>query len=90
MISITEAKKIGHKKCIDILGYDFCLTYKESGTFAFGDEDDRVCCFLGIDTDPDESDNKISLVNKPFPFYVYLYVYKTDGRIEIIDVKKPL
>ncbi len=90
MLTTEEAKRKGHKECIRLLGYGFGKWFQDSGLFAFGDEGKRVSCFIGIDTrEPKSEPDRIQLTNTKFPYYAYLYVYKDDGRIEIIEVVKP-
>lgn len=49
MLSINEAKRIGINACIDKLGRDFVLAHKDSATSAYGESDDGVFCFVGVD-----------------------------------------
>ncbi len=49
MLNIEAARKIGINACIDKIGRDFVLAHKDSSTTAYGESDDGVFCFVGVD-----------------------------------------
>lgn len=51
MLSIETVCEIGMNACIDMLGCEFVIAHRESGTVALGVCEDGVFCFIGIETD---------------------------------------
>ena len=49
MLNIETARKIGINACIDKLGRDFVLANKEFATSAYGESEDGIFCFVGVD-----------------------------------------
>ena len=49
MLNIEAARKIGINACIDKLGREFVMKNKKYATSAYGERDDSVFCFVGVD-----------------------------------------
>lgn len=52
MMSIKEAQKLGINACINKLGRDFVLTFRETSSASYAtapDDDGNVFCFVGVD-----------------------------------------
>ena len=47
-------EKIGLDACIDALGREFVMTYKDNSCFGHGEDEQGHYCFLGISTKPHE------------------------------------
>ena len=60
MISIEEARNIGINACIDKIGRDLCKQYADNATSAYGEHDNIVDCFVGLN---DEHAQEIDLDN---------------------------
>jgi hypothetical protein len=46
---IEAARQIGINACVERLGKDFVEKHKETSTCAFGESEDGVFCFVGVD-----------------------------------------
>ena len=95
MLTVKEAKKIGIRECIDAIGYEFCKRHAYNGTSLYGDEDGRVYCYVGVNDEP-APECDISKVDRlvltsvgEWPYYASCHVDRADGRIEMLEVKKP-
>lgn len=93
MLTVKEAKKIGIRACIDAIGYAFCKKHADNGTL-YGDEDGIVYCYVGVSDEP-APECDISKVDRlvltsvgEWPYYASCHVDRTDGRIEMLEVKK--
>ncbi len=49
MLNTDVARKIGINACIDKLGRDFVLANRDFATSAYGESDDGVFCFVGVE-----------------------------------------
>ena len=49
MLSVEAARKIGINACIDKLGREFVLAHRDRATSAYGESDEGVFCFVGVD-----------------------------------------
>ena len=91
MLTFEQAKKIGLDACIDRLGRDFYMKYRDTSSPGYGDMEDRAYCFLGVDN----SDNRydpvpLVLTSKhPFPYIVSCTVRYSDGEIEFLQYVTP-
>ena len=52
MLTLEMAKKNGINACIDKLGRDFVLAHRDTSSSAFGEIEDGVFCFVGVDDRP--------------------------------------
>ncbi len=82
MLTIKEAAKIGINACIDKIGRDFVLANRQNGTSAYGEDDGRVYCYVGVDDKPWTpkcSDTIVLDSTSKFPYYASCHVCLTDG-----------
>ena len=82
MLNIETARKIGIKACIDKLGHDFVMAHKDSATTAYGENDDGVFCFVGVDDCYKQSSQRGKLVldsESKFPYRVSCNVNLVSG-----------
>lgn len=49
MLNVDVARRIGINACIDKLGRKFVSAHKEFSASAYGENDDGVFCFVGVD-----------------------------------------
>ncbi len=93
MLSIYEARKMGINACINKLGRDFVLKYKDSCVSAYGGSEDGVYCFIGVDDNPDCYDNDADVLildsASKFPYRVSCNVSLTDKTITFIECVLP-
>lgn len=86
------ARKIGLNACIDKLGRDFVLAHRESATSAYGDREDGVFCFVGVDDAPSDANQNGVLVldsQSVFPYRVSCTVGLTDGTPRFLECVLP-
>ncbi len=92
MLNIETARKIGFAACIEKLGRDFLLANREYATSAFGECDDGVFCFIGVDNrcQPRPRENVIVLDNhSEFPYRVSCNVNLVDGGTSFVECILP-
>jgi len=84
MLNIETARKIGINACIDRLGRDFVMARKEFASSAYGQSDDGVYCFVGVD-DPHDAKNYDGALTldscSVFPYRASCTVDLTDGAV---------
>ena len=92
MLSIETAKKIGINACIDKLGRDFVLAHKDFAVSAYGESDNGVFCFVGVDNGRHSQNNDHMLFldsRSKFPFRVSCDVGLDDGTPRFIECVLP-
>ncbi len=92
MISIREAMRIGINACIDKLGSEFVQRHRDSSTSAYGETDDGVFCFVGVDDNPSNSmpDGVLILDSESkFPYRVSCNVSLEDGAYHFLECVVP-
>ena len=93
MLSIETARKIGINACIDRLGRDFVMAHKDCATSAYGENDDGVFCFVGVDDRHISQDNASTLVldsHSEFPYRASCSVSLLDGTLNFIECVIPM
>lgn len=93
MLSVKEARTIGINACLDKLGRDFVMAHRHSSTSAYGEHDDCVFCFVGVDDapSPTRNDGCITLdSHSVFPYRVSCNVRLQDGAIEFVECIVPV
>ncbi len=91
MLTFEQAKKIGLDACVDRLGRDFVMKYRDTSSRGYGDMEDRAYCFIGVDN-TDERYDPVPLIltsNNPFPFRASCTVRYEDGVIEFLECVLP-
>lgn len=91
MVTFERAKQIGVDACIDKLGRDFVLKYKDTSSSGFGNRGDHVFCFVGVDDrpEPEMKDELILTSNGQFPYLASCNVSYEDGHIEFLKCVLP-
>lgn len=92
MLTIDTAKKIGINACIDKLGRDFVLAHKDSAASAYGESDDGVFCFVGVDDgySSQNSDDVLVLDSRSeFAYRASCNVSLSDGAASFIECVLP-
>ena len=95
MLTVIEAKKRGIRACIDAIGYEFCKKHADNSTSGYGVEEGSVYCFVGVSDEPapecdiSKVDSLILTSGEDWPYSASCNVDMQDGRIEMLEVKKP-
>ena len=96
MLSLEDARKLGINACIDKLGRNFVMKYRDSSTSAYGtesDDDDNLFCFVGVDNKSASSLNGSDVIildnTTKFPFRVSCNVNLKYGTTCFIECVLP-
>ena len=91
MLTYEQAKKIGQEACVDRLGRDFVMKYRDSACPAFSDMDDRAYCFIGVNDKPENRDEKQFVLTSGYkwPFSAQCTVRYEDGKVEFLECVIP-
>lgn len=93
MLDIETARKIGINACIDKLGRDFVLANKKFATSAYGESEDGIFCFVGVDDGCNScnSDQVLFLdCQSRFPYRASCNVSLFDGKTHFLECVRPL
>lgn len=88
MLNIETARKIGINACIEKLGREFVLAHKDRATSAFGESENGVFCFVGVDdgsTPENSADVLILDSHSAFPYRASCNVSLSDGMLSFIE-----
>ncbi len=91
MLNVETARKIGINACIDKMGRAFVLANKDCATSAYGENEDGVFCFVGVD-DGCRAKNGGALIldsHSTFPYRVSCNVSLSDGVANFIECVLP-
>ncbi len=91
MLTFEEAKKVGMDACVDRLGRDFVMKYRDTSCPGYGDMEDRVYCFLGVDNSDSRNDySHVTLDSRSrFPYLAKCTVRYDDGKVEFLECIVP-
>ena len=92
MLSVEAAKKIGINACIEKLGREFVLAHKEYATSAYGESDDGVFCFVGVDDGCKSQNSDRVLIldsHSEFPYRASCNISLADGTTRFIECVLP-
>lgn len=92
MLSVEAARKIGINACIDRLGRAFVMTHKESATSAYGENEDGVFCFVGVDDSGRSQNSDHVLVldsHSEFPYRASCNIDLRDGSAHFLECVIP-
>lgn len=92
MLNVEMARKIGINACIDKLGREFVLAHKDRATSAFGESENGVFCFVGVDDGAASTscDNILVLdSHSAFPYRASCNVSLSDGVLNFIECVIP-
>ena len=93
MLTSEEARKLGLRAWVDKIGYDFCKQHEDTIVYAYGDEDGIMECYVGVDDNPNDFDERIHPVildtAKYAPYYARCNVLMQDGTITFLDFCLP-
>lgn len=87
---LEEAKKTGINACIDKLGRDFVLEYKDHAVASWGKCDSGIHCFVGVDPTPcPPFDGTLTLdgESSKWPYYASCVVNLESGGITFLDAE---
>lgn len=93
MLNVEAARKIGIKACIDKLGRDFVVAHKEFATSAYGESEEGVYCFVGVDNRSRTGNGNRKLIldsHSEFPYRVSCNVSLLDGTPIFIECVLPV
>lgn len=87
MMTEEQAKKIGIRACMDKLGYDFCMKYKDNAVSAYGKtEDGKMECFVGASDEPYvEPETPCLTSHYRWPYAVRCFVDLHTGAVEFVE-----
>lgn len=92
MLNVYVARRIGINACIDKLGRDFVLAHKDFSTSAYGESDDGVFCFVGVDDRRNLQEQEGVLLldsDSEFPYRASCNVNLTSGIPHFIECVLP-
>lgn len=95
LLSVDEAKEKGINACVDKIGRDFCRAHNDNSVSVWGDRDEYVYCFVGVNPEPGpECDiNKVDTLElvdgNNWTYYAICNVFVEDGHIEYRDCNIP-
>ena len=92
MLTYEQARRIGIDACIDKLGRDFVMRYRDLSCSACGDRGDHVYCFVGVNDKPlpKMKDELVLTSNSDFPYTARCTVDYLDGRIGFLECVLPI
>lgn len=91
MLTYEQAKEIGREACIDRLGREFVMQYRDTSSPAYADMQDHAYCFVGVDNTPERYDPVPLILTSTnrFPFLASCNVRYSDGAVEFLDCVLP-
>ena len=92
MLSVEAARKIGINACIDKLGREFVLAHRDRATSAYGESDEGVFCFVGVDDGfvSQNTDHVLVLDSQSkFPYRASCNISLEDGTPHFIEFVVP-
>ena len=94
MTRYEQAKEIGREACIDRLGRDFIMRYRDTSCPAFADMEDHAYCSVSVDNTETRYDiGRPVLTSKAagsvWPYYAKCNVRYSDGNVEFLDCVVP-
>lgn len=91
MLTYEKARRIGIDACIDKLGRDFVMKYKDSATSGCGDRGDHVYCYVGVNDKPElvPDEGLVLTSNDPFPYIARCTVGFLDGEVTYLNCILP-
>lgn len=96
MLTVSEAKNIGIRACIEKIGLDFCKKHADNATSGFSEEKDYVNCFVGISDKPTKQydisniDTLMLTSCSNWPYEARCNVSLHDGTIEFLELRIPI
>ena len=92
MLNVEVARKIGINACIEKLGREFVLANKARATSAFGESENGIYCFVGVDDGSafENRDNRLVLdSHSAFPYRASCNVNLSNGKCDFIECIVP-
>ena len=92
MLTFEQAKKIGIDACVDRLGREFVMKYKDTACPTYGDMGDCVDCFVGVDDSANRYDTERPIMltsGYTWPYSARCTVRYADGEIEFLECIVP-
>jgi hypothetical protein len=80
MLTVETARKIGLNACVDKLGRDFVLKHQHLATAAYGEIEDHVFCFVGIDCKQKNNHNGQLVLDS-----ISKFSHQTSCKISLMD-----
>jgi hypothetical protein len=90
-LDVETARQIGINACVEKLGRDFVEKYKETSTCAYGESEDGMFCFVGVD-DVEKNGCDYALVldsTSRFPYSASCVVSLENGAVTWREVVVP-
>ena len=92
MLTYEQATKIGIDACVDRIGRDFVMKYKDTACPCYGDMGEFADCFVGVDNSEGRyGDGKTFKLTSPgkWPYSARCTVRYEDGKIEFLECIVP-
>lgn len=96
MLTFKQAREIGIEACVDRLGRDFVMEYRDTSCPQYADLEDHAYCFVGVDnTENRYDDGPLVLTSvasgsgSSWPYFACCNVSYSDGAIEFLDCMIP-
>lgn len=92
MLNVEMALEIGINACIGKLGREFVRTHRDQAVSGFGEYENGVFCFVGVEEDTiyKNSDPVFILDScSVFPYRVSCYVSLDDGALSFVECVLP-
>lgn len=92
MLKLETARKIGMNACVDKLGRDFVSAHRNTVTSAYGENENGMFCFVGVDVEQAAIVNGRSLVldsHSKFQYRVSCNVDLNNGRPRFLECVLP-
>ena len=93
MLTFENARKIGLNACIDKIGRNFVMANKDAIAVAYGDSEEGVFCFVGVDTayvSRNCADTLVLDSTSKFQYRVSCNVRLADGVTDFIECIAPV
>ncbi|GEM_PF-4581020 len=81
-------QEIGFRALVEAIGIDFYRSHKEKAVFSWGEEDEGLYCFLGIDLHPERHGATLSAQMTDWDYYASCYVSE-NGAVTMDDCRLP-
>ena len=97
MLTFDQAKEKGISACINKLGSDFVKKYEKKSCVGFGDVEEYLFCFVGVDNQEKKKEEKESggaliLDDGPgseWPYIAKCKVWYESGQIDFLECVLP-
>ncbi len=76
--AVISKKRRGFEKLISVIGVDFVEQHKDTACYSWGDTEQGLFCFLGIELHPQKRERTLSADIDDWDIYASCYVTDTE------------